>query len=155
MVALAAHEHETTEVPVQEPKKNLRVGLAGQQNAGKSTVFNMLTGANQHIANYPGVTVDKKTGYYSFQGVRAEVVDLPGTYSLTSFSLEERVARDFLMHGGPDVIVNVVDVSTLRRSLNFTFQIMEMGLPVVLGCNMMDVARQNGIEVDISGLEAD
>lgn len=154
MVAVAAHEHETTEGPVQEPKKNLRVGLAGQQNAGKSTVFNMLTGANQHIANYPGVTVDKKTGYYSFQGVRAEVVDLPGTYSLTSFSLEERVARDFLMHGGPDVIVNVVDVSTLRRSLNFTFQIMEMGLPVVLGCNMMDVARQNGIEVDIAGLEA-
>jgi ferrous iron transport protein B len=77
------------------------VGLAGQQNAGKSTIFNMLTGANQHIANYPGVTVDKKTGSYREAGGRVEVVDLPGTYSLTSFSLEERVARDFLFPKSP------------------------------------------------------
>lgn len=140
-------------VSVPTQKKVLRAGLAGQQNAGKSTVFNMLTGANQHIANYPGVTVDKKTGYYTHQGVRMEVVDLPGTYSLTSFSLEERVARDFLIHDKPDIIVNVVDASTLKRGLYFTFQIMEMGLPVVLGLNMMDVAQKNGITIDIPKLE--
>ncbi len=135
------------------PKKIVRVGLVGQQNAGKSTVFNMLTGASQHIANYPGVTVDKKTGYCTHQGVRMEVVDLPGTYSLTSFSLEERVARDFLIRDQPDVIVNVVDASTLKRSLYFTFQVMEMGRPVVLGLNMMDVAEKNGITIDIADLE--
>ena len=78
-------------------KKTLLVGLAGQQNSGKSTIFNMLTGANQHIANYPGVTVDKKVGNYRDSLGRVEVVDLPGTYSLTSYSLEERVARDFLL----------------------------------------------------------
>ena len=140
-------------VSVPVSKKTLCVGLAGQQNAGKSTVFNMLTGANQHIANYPGVTVDKKTGYCIYQGVRMEVVDLPGTYSLTSFSLVVRVAREFLIHDKPDLIVNVVDASTLKRSLYFTFQIMEMGLPVVLGLNMMDVARKNGITIDIANLE--
>jgi ferrous iron transport protein B len=131
----------------------LLVGLAGQQNAGKSTAFNMLTGASQHIANYPGVTVDKKTGYYRHQGVKVEVVDLPGTYSLTSFSLEERVARNFLISEKPNVIVNVVDASSLKRSLYFSFQIMEMGFPVVVALNMMDVARRNGTEINITGLE--
>lgn len=113
----------------------------------------MLTGANQHIANYPGVTVDKKTGYYTHEGVKVETVDLPGTYSLTSFSLEERVARDFLVHEKPDAIVNVVDASSLKRSLYFTFQVMEMGFPVVIALNMMDVARRNGVEIDIERLQ--
>jgi ferrous iron transport protein B len=112
----------------------------------------MLTGANQHIANYPGVTVDKKTGYYRHEGVKVETVDLPGTYSLTSFSLEERVTRDFLISQRPDVIVNVVDASSLKRSLYFTFQAMEMGLPVVVALNMMDVAKRNGTEIDIARL---
>jgi len=133
-------------------KKKLLIGLAGQQNAGKSTTFNMLTGANQHIANYPGVTVDKKTGYYTYEGVKVETVDLPGTYSLTSFSLEERVARDFLVKEKPDVIVNVVDASSLKRSLYFTFQVLEMGFPVVIALNMMDVAKRNGVEIDIERL---
>nr|WP_320012557.1 ferrous iron transport protein B [uncultured Desulfobulbus sp.] len=136
-----------------EQKKKLLVGLAGQQNAGKSTTFNMLTGANQHIANYPGVTVDKKSGFYTFEGVRVETVDLPGTYSLTSFSLEERVARDFLISEKPDVIVNVVDASSLKRSLYFTFQVLEMGFSVVVALNMMDVATRNGISIDIEKLE--
>ncbi len=132
------------------PRKNkLLIGLAGQQNAGKSTTFNMLTGANQHIANYPGVTVDKKSGFYSYRGVKVETVDLPGTYSLTSFSLEERVARDFLITETPDVIVNVLDASSLKRSLYFTFQVMEMDFPVVVALNMMDVARQNGTKIDV------
>jgi ferrous iron transport protein B len=131
----------------------LLIGLAGQQNAGKSTMFNMLTGANQHIANYPGVTVDKKTGYYRYQGVKVETVDLPGTYSLTSFSLEERVTRDFLISEKPDVIVNVVDASSLKRSLYFSFQVMEMGFPVVVALNMMDVAARGGTKIDVTGLE--
>ena len=133
--------------------KQLLVGLAGQQNAGKSTTFNMLTGANQHIANYPGVTVDKKTGFYRYQGAKVETVDLPGTYSLTSFSLEERVTRDFLISEKPDVIVNVVDASSLKRSLYFTFQVMEMGFPVVVALNMMDVAERNGTHIKVSRLE--
>lgn len=134
------------------PTEKLLVGLAGQQNAGKSTTFNMLTGANQHIANYPGVTVDKKTGYYRHEGIKVETVDLPGTYSLTSFSLEERVTRDFLICQRPDVVVNVVDASSLKRSLYFTFQVMEMGFPVVVALNMMDVAKRNGTGIDIARL---
>ena len=133
--------------------KRILVGLAGQQNAGKSTTFNMLTGANQHIANYPGVTVDKKSGYYRYQDTRTEVVDLPGTYSLTSYSLEERVTRDFLIREKPDVVVNVVDASSLKRSLYFTFQVLEMGFPVVVALNMMDVAERNGTRIDVSALE--
>ncbi|MGD9123621.1 MAG: ferrous iron transport protein B [Desulfarculaceae bacterium] len=134
------------------PKSTLLVGLVGQQNAGKSTIFNMLTGANQQIANYPGVTVDKKTGSYRSGNYRVQVVDLPGTYSLTSFSLEERVARDFLLNERPDVVVNVMDASQLRRSLYLTFQLMEMGLPIVLACNMMDIAESEGQKVDVACL---
>lgn len=133
--------------------KELLIGLAGQQNAGKSTTFNMLTGANQHIANYPGVTVDKKSGSYKHQDFKVETVDLPGTYSLTSFSLEERVARDFLISEKPDVIVNVIDASSLKRSLYFTFQVLEMGFPVVVALNMMDVAKRNGTKIDIDNLQ--
>ncbi len=129
-------------------KKDLQVALAGQQNAGKSTLFNMLTGARQHVANYPGVTVDKKYGAYQDKIGTVQAVDLPGTYSLTSFSLEERVARDFLLKERPDVTVNVVDASNLRRSLHLTLQILEMGLPSVLALNMMDVAEGRSLKID-------
>ncbi|SNY93156.1 ferrous iron transport protein B [Cohaesibacter sp. ES.047] len=130
----------------------IKVALAGQQNAGKSTLFNLLTGARQHVANYPGVTVDKKYGRYSYGGASVLAVDLPGTYSLTSFSLEERVARDYLIKERPDVAVNVVDASNLRRSLHLTFQLLEMGLKSVLALNMMDMAKGRGIEIDVKGL---
>jgi len=132
--------------------KPIKVALAGQQNAGKSTLFNALTGARQHVANYPGVTVDKKYGRYAFAGQNVIAVDLPGTYSLTSFSLEERVARDFLIRERPDVAVNVVDASNLRRSLHLTFQLLEMGLKSILALNMMDVAKGRGISIDVKGL---
>lgn len=132
--------------------KQIKVALAGQQNAGKSTLFNVLTGARQHVANYPGVTVDKKYGRYKFGGASVTAVDLPGTYSLTSFSLEERVARDFLIKERPDVAVNVVDASNLRRSLHLTYQLLEMGLKSVLALNMMDMAKKRGISVDLKGL---
>ncbi len=133
-------------------KKSFLVALAGQQNSGKTTTYNMLTGANQHVANYPGVTVEKHSGYYRKQEIDYTVVDLPGTYSLTSFSLEERVSRDFLLEEHPDLVVNVIDGTTLRRSLYLTFQLLEMGLPVILTVNMMDVAKRQGMRIDIPAL---
>ncbi|RYH11132.1 ferrous iron transport protein B [Tropicimonas sp. IMCC6043] len=129
------------------------IALAGQQNAGKSTIFNMLTGLTQHIANYPGVTVDKKSGSYVAHGRRFEVVDLPGAYSLAAFSLEERVARRFLLEERPDVVVNVIDATNLRRALPLTFQLLEMGFRVVVALNMMDAAERRGLEIDIAHLE--
>lgn len=124
------------------------VAVAGQPNSGKSTIFNMLTGARQHVANYPGVTVEKKTGTYRYKGNRVEVVDLPGTYSLTSYTQEERIARDFLLHEKPAVVVNIVDASNLERNLYLTFQLGEMGIPLVIALNMMDVAQKRGLKVD-------
>ncbi|TCM84524.1 ferrous iron transport protein B [Rhodovulum steppense] len=129
------------------------VALAGQQNAGKSTLFNLLTGLTQHIANYPGVTVDKKSGRYAHADQSVEVVDLPGCYSLTSYSPEERVARNFLIEDRPDVVVNVLDASNLRRGLPLTFQLLEMGMPVIVALNMMDVAEGRGLQIDLAALE--
>ena len=137
-----------------EKKDRLLVALAGQQNSGKSTLFNALTGLQQHIANYPGVTVDKKSGFYRHDGQRVEVVDLPGAYALTSFSPEERVARDFLLGEAPDVIINVVDAANLERSLHLTFQLMELNRPIVLALNMVDVAQQLGLAVHADKLQA-
>ncbi len=128
--------------------------LAGQPNSGKSTIFNMLTGARQHVANYPGVTVEKKTGHFSLYGSKVELVDLPGTYSLTSYSLEERVARDFVLREHPDVIINVADAANLKRNLYLTLQLLEMETPLVLALNMMDVAARRGMRVDVGGLSA-
>ncbi|MFO7987599.1 MAG: ferrous iron transporter B [Desulfatiglandaceae bacterium] len=129
------------------PRKHL-VALAGQPNSGKSTVFNALTGARQHVANYPGVTVDKMTGWATHKGVKMEVVDLPGTYSLTSYSPEERVSRDFILHQKPSLAVNVMDASSLKRCLYLTFQLLEMDIPVILNLNMMDVAQKRGLHID-------
>ncbi len=128
------------------------VALAGQPNCGKSTVFNAITGARQHVANYPGVTVDKMAGWYKRDGKKIEVVDLPGTYSLTSYSPEERVSRDFILHEKPSVTVNVMDASNLKRCLYLTFQLLEMEAPVILNLNMMDVAKGRGMEIDVDTL---
>jgi ferrous iron transport protein B len=133
-------------------RETVLVALAGQPNCGKSTVFNALTGANQHVANYPGVTVDKMTGWYKHNGHKVEVVDLPGTYSLTSYSPEERVARDFIIHDKPAVTVNVMDASNLKRCLYLTFQLLEMEIPVVLNLNMMDVLEKRGLKIDMDRL---
>jgi ferrous iron transport protein B len=132
--------------------KKILVALAGQPNCGKSTVFNALTGASQHVANYPGVTVDKMSGRYRYDGRTVEVVDLPGTYSLTSYSPEERVSRDFILHEKPSLVVNVTDASNLKRSLYLTFQLLEMEIPLVLDLNMMDVAKRLGVVIDTEGL---
>ncbi|PIE71315.1 MAG: ferrous iron transport protein B [Deltaproteobacteria bacterium] len=128
------------------------VVLAGQPNCGKSTLFNALTGASQHVANYPGVTVDKMVGYYRENGYRVEVVDLPGIYSMTSYSPEERVSRQFILDESPSVAINIADASNLKRHLYLTFQLMEMEVPLILTLNMMDVAENRGIEIDADGL---
>ena len=128
------------------------VALAGQPNCGKSTVFNSLTGAKQFVANYPGVTVDKMMGWYKRDGEPVEVVDLPGTYSLTSYSPEERVSRDVLLKEPLSAVVNVVDAANLKRSLYLTLQLLEMEIPLVLDLNMMDVAEGLDISVDVPAL---
>ncbi len=132
--------------------RKVLVALAGQPNSGKSTVFNAFTGASQHVANYPGVTVDKKIGWYSYNGHKVEVVDLPGTYSLTSYSPEEQVARDFILREHPSVVVNIMDASNLKRCLFLTFQLMEMQTPLVLNLNMIDIAQKRGIQIDTDKL---
>ena len=126
----------------------IKVALAGQPNCGKSTVFNMISGIRQHIANYPGVTVDKKSGFFSIADVDVEMVDLPGTYSFSSYSLEEKVAKEFIVNEKPDVILNIIDASNLKRNLYLTFQLLEIGVPVVIVLNMLDVAKRRGIIID-------
>jgi ferrous iron transport protein B len=133
-------------------RDQILVALAGQPNCGKSTVFNALTKARQHVANYPGVTVDKMTGWYKYNSYKVEVVDLPGTYSLTSYSPEERVSRDFILHEKPSLAVNVMDASNLKRCLYLTFQLLEMEIPVVLNLNMMDVVEKRGMDIDVKML---
>lgn len=135
-----------------EKSNEILVAVAGQPNSGKSTIFNMLTGARQFVANYPGITVEKKSGIYHFKGNKVVLVDLPGTYSLTSYSLEERIARDFLLHENPALVLDIVDASNLERNLYLTFQLLEMNIPLVIALNMMDVAQNRGFQIDIEEL---
>ncbi|GHT13041.1 ferrous iron transporter B [Planctomycetales bacterium] len=127
--------------------------LVGQPNSGKSSVFNYLTGLHQTVANYPGVTVTKKSGHYHDGERRIEIVDLPGTYSLTSYSQEERVTRDFLLLERPEAVVLVIDAANLRRHLYFAFQLRELQVPLVVCLNMMDTAQRRGIQIDANQLE--
>ena len=128
------------------------IALAGNPNSGKTTLFNALTGAHQHVGNYPGVTVAKKQGTYVDNGNKMTIVDLPGTYSLTAYSLEEVVARNFLVNDKPAVVIDIVDASNLERNLYLTLQFMELGVPVCIALNMVDVAKNRGIEVDAKKL---
>ncbi len=128
---------------------NQTIALAGQPNCGKSTLFNLLTGARQYVANYPGVTVEKLAGYCTIARKKVSVVDLPGTYAFTSYSPEEMAARDFILNEHPNVVLAVVDASTLDKGLYFTLQLLEMGRPVILVLNMMDVAKRRGLDIDV------
>jgi ferrous iron transport protein B len=128
------------------------VALAGNPNSGKTTLFNELTGARQHVGNYPGVTVEKKEGIYTHKDFQLHVVDLPGTYSLTAYSLEEVVARDYLVNEKPEVVINIVDSSNLERNLYLAVQFLEMGIPVCIALNMIDVAKKRGIEINAAKL---
>ena len=130
---------------------SLKIALAGNPNCGKTTLFNALTGSNQYVGNWPGVTVEKKEGQLK-QHDDVIVVDLPGIYSLSPYTLEEVVARKYLVDERPDVILNIVDGTNLERNLYLTTQMMELGIPVVVAINMMDIVRKNGDKIDIAGL---
>ena len=129
-------------------KSRIRVALAGNPNSGKTTLFNALTGARQHVGNYPGVTVEKKEGQCTHNEQVMTITDLPGTYSLTAHSAEELAARHFLVEEKPDVVVNILDASNLERNLYLSVQLMELGVPLVLVLNMSDVAESRGIRID-------
>jgi ferrous iron transport protein B len=128
--------------------KELSIALAGNPNSGKTTLFNTLTGSSQHVGNWPGKTVEKRSGRLVADGVQCEVVDLPGTYSLAASSPEEIVARDYLLDQIPDVVVLVVDASNLERNLYLTVQVLELGIPAVVALNMSDVAETHGLRID-------
>lgn len=128
------------------------IGVVGNPNCGKTTLFNSLTGTRQRVGNWPGVTVDRKTGEYTFDGKQIELVDLPGIYSLSAVSLDEEVARNYILSREADLIINIVDASNLERNLYLTVQLIEMSVPLVLVLNMMDVAAEKRIEIDISAL---
>ena len=129
--------------------RRISVALAGNPNCGKTTVFNNLTGSRQHVGNYPGVTVEKKDGEFKHEGCEVHVTDLPGTYSLTAYSIEELVARNFVVDEKPDVVVDIVDASNLERNLYLATQFMELGVPLILAFNMSDVAAAKGYAIDI------
>lgn len=128
--------------------REITIALAGNPNSGKTSIFNCLTGAHQRVANFPGVTVEKRIGRKKYKGYVITFIDLPGTYSLTAYTLDEKVARDFIINEKPDLIINVIDSGNLERSLYLTTQLMEMGVNLVIDLNMWDEAVENGIEID-------
>lgn len=128
--------------------RKLLTALAGNPNAGKSTLFNALTGANQHVGNWPGKTVAKQEGVFYQDNCEVTLVDLPGAYSLTAYSPEEVIAREFILQQRPALVVNVVDAANLERNLYLTVQLLEMNVQVVVVLNMLDVADARGITID-------
>ena len=133
-------------------KEVINVGFIGNPNCGKTTLFNAYTGANLKVANWPGVTVEKKEGKATYKGQEFKLIDLPGIYSLTSYTMEEKVSRECIMSDEVDVIVDVVDASSLERNLYLTLQLIELGKPVVLALNMMDIVEERGMEIDLHRL---
>lgn len=125
----------------------LRVALAGNPNVGKSSIFNTLTGSRQHVGNWPGKTVERAAGTLRDGDLTIELVDLPGAYSLSAYSPEEVITRDYLLHERPDLVVNVIDASNLERNLYLTLQIMEIGSPLLLVLTMTDLAKQRGLHI--------
>ena len=136
-------------IPKGEP---ITFALAGNQNCGKTTLFNQLTGSNQHVGNFPGVTVDKKEGSIR-RHPEATVTDLPGIYSLSPYTLEEVVSRDYLLKEKPDVIIDLVDATNIERNLYLATQLLEIGIPVVIALNMVDLLKKNNIHINVKRLK--
>jgi ferrous iron transport protein B len=134
-------------------QKKLIIALAGNANVGKSVIFNYLTGLHQHIGNWPGKTVERAEGTLSFKGYTIDIFDLPGIYSLSTYSLEELVSRKYIAVERPDLVINVVDASILERNLFFTLQLMELEAPMIVALNQVDIAKRKGIEIDAEKLE--
>ena len=134
-------------------KKKLVIALAGNANVGKSVIFNHLTGLHQHIGNWPGKTVERAEGTLYFKGYTIDLVDLPGIYSLSTYSLEESISRRYIAVERPDMVINVVDASVLERNLFFTLQLLELESPMIIALNQVDVAKRKGIEIDVNRLE--
>ena len=132
--------------------KHITVAFMGNPNCGKTTLFNAYTGANLKVANWPGVTVERKEGYTNYKSTKLTLVDLPGVYSLTSYTIEERVSRKEVLESNVDVIINVVDASSLERNLYLTMQLLELGKPVIVALNMMDIVEERGMEIDLHRL---
>jgi ferrous iron transport protein B len=132
--------------------KNKKIALVGNPNSGKTTFFNALTGSNQYVGNWPGVTVEKKEGRLSFEGKEYDVIDLPGIYSLGAFSEDEVVAMDYILTDDADVIINVIDASNIERNLYLTAQLLEMGKNLVVALNMMDEAEKRELKFDLKAL---
>ena len=129
--------------------KQISIALAGNPNAGKTTIFNTLTGSRQHVGNWPGKTVEKKKGSFPHDGYEIQVTDLPGTYSLSAYSPEEVIARDYIINERPSVVLIVVDAANLERNLYLAVQVLELEVPAVLVLNMMDAAQAKGYQIDV------
>lgn len=133
---------------------SIRIALAGNPNCGKTTLFNELTGSSQYVGNWPGVTVEKKDGI--LKGHKDVIIqDLPGIYSLSPYTLEEKVARNYLVNEQPDVILNIIDGTNLERNLYLTTQLVEIGLPMIVAINMMDLVKKNGDIIDFDKLSSE
>jgi len=131
----------------------VRIALAGNANVGKSVIFNALTGLHQHIGNWPGKTVERAEGTLKYSEHVMDIIDLPGIYSLSSFSQEEEITRDYILNDRPDAIINVIDATALERNLYLTLQLIEMGKPLVIALNQMDLAKTKGLDINIKVLE--
>src|SRR3990167_574294 len=136
------------------PKLKQTIALVGNPNSGKTTIYNNLTGTHQHVGNYPGVTIEKKYGFCHFKDETYTVVGLPGTYSLLSNSADEEITSKYLSTETPDFVINIVDASNLERNLYLTFQMLELGIPLIVILNMSDVAVKSGIKIDSEKLSS-
>ena len=139
-------------------KKNIRVALLGNPNSGKTTLFNSLTGSTAYVGNWPGVTVEKKSGTYYFKGKGKDregidIIDLPGIYSLSPYTPEEVISRNYILKENPDVVINVIDATNLERNLYMTTQLLEIDVPVVLAVNMTDALAESGKTIDYAKLK--
>ncbi len=132
--------------------KKIKIALAGNPNCGKTTLFNALTGSKQRVGNWPGVTVERKEGSYSHDELEIEIIDLPGIYSFSAYSLDEKVSRDFILQEKPDFVVNIIDATNLERNLYLTTQLLEMKVPIIVALNMMDIAKQRRIHIQVEHL---